>query len=96
MAGEGDMDARLEKMLKQNRPSGGLDMTARILEVNPDHSLIKGLAKRAKASDGKDNLISDAAHLLLDQARIAEGESVGDPQAFSRRLSTVMESGLKA
>ncbi len=96
VTGEGDMDARLEKMLKQNRPPGGPDLTARILEINPDHSLIKRLAKRAKAGDGKDNLIIDAAHLLMDQARIAEGESVGDPQAFSRRLSAVMESGLKA
>ena len=95
VTGEGDMDARLEKMLKQNRPPGGPDLTARILEVNPDHSLIKGLAKRAKAGDGKDNLIVDAAHLLMDQARIVEGEAVSDPQAFSRRLSTVMESGLK-
>jgi molecular chaperone HtpG len=95
VTGEGDMDARLEKMLKQNRPSGGSDLTARILEINPDHSLIKGLAKRAKTGDGKDKVINDAAHLLMDQARIAEGESVGDPQAFSRRLSAVMESGLK-
>ena len=96
VTGEGDMDARLEKMLKQNRPSGGPDLTARILEINPDHSLIKGLAKRAKDSDGKDKLIADAAYLLMDQARIVEGETVSDPQAFSRRLSAVMESGLKA
>jgi HSP90 family molecular chaperone len=33
--------------------------------------------------------------LLLDQARIIEGETVVDPKAFSRRLSAVMESGLK-
>ena len=95
VTGEGDMDARLEKMLKQNRPPGGPDLTARVLEINPDHSLIKCLAERAKAGDGKDSLIADAAHLLLDQARIVEGEAVSDPQAFSRRLSAVMESGLK-
>ncbi|MBL4689849.1 MAG: hypothetical protein JKY68_00020, partial [Rhodospirillales bacterium] len=58
------------------------------------HSLIKGLADRAKAGDGQDDLIADAAHLLLDQARIAEGEAVKDPQAFSRRMSAMMESGL--
>ena len=92
---EGDMDARLEKMLKQNRQAGMPDLTPRVLEVNPGHALIKRLAKRAKASDGKDSLIADAAHLLLDQARIIEGETVVDPKAFSRRLSAVMESGLK-
>ena len=95
VTGEGDMDARLEKMLKQNRQAGMPDLTPRVLEVNPGHALIKRLAKRAKASDGKDSLIADAAHLLLDQARIIEGETVVDPKAFSRRLSAVMESGLK-
>jgi len=95
VTGEGDMDARLEKMLKQNRPAGGPDLTPRVLEVNPDHALIKGLAERAKAGDGKDSLIADAAYLLLDQARIVEGEPINDPQSFSRRLSAVMESGLK-
>ncbi|MDA1088955.1 MAG: molecular chaperone HtpG [Proteobacteria bacterium] len=96
VTGEGDMDARLEKMLKQNRQAGMPDLTARVLEVNPDHSLIKRLANRAKDGDGKDSLIADAAHLLLDQARIIEGEPVADTKAFSRRLSAVMESGLKA
>ena len=95
VTGEGDMDARLEKMLKQNRQAGMPDLTPRVLEVNPGHALIKRLAKRAKASDGKDSLIADAAHLLLDQARIIEGETVVDPKAFSQRLSAVMESGLK-
>jgi len=96
VTGEGDMDARLEKMLKQNRQAGMPDLTPRVLEVNPDHSLIKGLAKRAKDGDGKDALIADAAHLLMDQARIIEGKAVADAKEFSRRLSAVMESGLKA
>ena len=92
---EGDMDARLEKILKQNRQAGAADMTPRVLEVNPDHPLIQGLAERAKKGDGQDPLIADAAHLLLDQARIVEGEALADPQAFSRRMTAVMESGLK-
>ena len=92
---EGDMDARLEKILKQNRQAGAADMTPRVLEVNPDHPLIQGLAERAKKGDGQDPLIADAAHLLLDQARIVEGEALADPQAFLRRMTAVMESGLK-
>jgi len=93
---EGDMDARLEKMLKQNRQAGAGELTPQVLEVNPGHALIEGLAKRAKKGDGKDSLIAEAAFLLLDQARIVEGEPVKDGQAFSRRLSAVMQSGLKA
>ncbi|RMD63505.1 MAG: hypothetical protein D6826_04730, partial [Alphaproteobacteria bacterium] len=43
--------------------------------------------------DGPD-LIADAAWLLLDQARILEGEPVPDPAAFARRLSLLVERGL--
>jgi molecular chaperone HtpG len=38
--------------------------------------------------------LADAAWLLLDQARIVEGEPLPDPVAFSRRLATIMERGL--
>jgi len=34
------------------------------------------------------------AWLLLDQARIVEGEQLPDPAAFARRLSAMMEKGL--
>ena len=85
----------LQATQAQNRQAGAADMTPRVLEVNPDHPLIQGLAERAKKGDGQDPLIADAAHLLLDQARIVEGEALADPQAFSRRMTAVMESGLK-
>ena len=95
VTGEGDMDARLERILKQNRQPGAGDITPRVMEINPGHPLIQGLAERAKAGDGQDPLIADAAFLLLDQARIVDGEVLADPQAFSRRMTAVMESGLK-
>ena len=50
-------------------------------------------AARVKA--GKtDTEIEDAAFLLLDQARIMDGEPVTDPKAFAMRMSKVMEMGL--
>jgi|TARA_Y100000031_G_scaffold156485_1_gene211289 molecular chaperone HtpG len=95
VTGEGDMDIRLERILKQNRQPGAGDLTPRVLEVNPGHPLIKGLAERARKGGGQDPLIADAALLLLDQARIVDGEALADPRAFSRRMTAVMESGLK-
>jgi len=95
VADDGDMDLHMEQLLKRHRQMNDGEETPRVLEVNPSHALITGLAARAKKSDGKDTLIADAAFLLLDQARIVEGEPVKDPKAFSRRLSAVMESGLK-
>lgn len=92
VADETDMDMNLERMLRQHKQ---LDQAApRVLEVNPDHALIKGLAKLVK--DGRTDGIDDAAHLLFEQARILEGEPVSDPKAFTRRFSEVMVKALSA
>jgi len=96
VAGEGDMDMYLERMLKQHRQLDASMVTPRILEVNAGHPLIKQLAVMAAEGDGAGEALGDAAHLLFDQARIIEGETVSDPIAFSRRLASVMEKGLAA
>jgi molecular chaperone HtpG len=91
VAGEGDMDIHLERILRAHKQ---LDTAAaRILEINPKHRLIEALGAAARA-DGKAAPIEDAAHLLLDQARILEGEPVTDPAEFARRMSKVMTAGL--
>lgn len=89
IADEGDMDVNLERMLKRY---GQLEHgMPRVLELNPTHILITTLAERAKAESASDDgLLKDAAHLLLDQARIVEGESLTNPAEFARRLGTIM------
>lgn len=88
---EGDMDLRIERMLKQHNQ---LEQSfKRILEINPRHPLIVSLAQ-AVGKDGAGEKVEDAAWLLLDQARIIEGEQLPDPTAFSKRLNSVMASGL--
>jgi len=92
VADETDMDMHLERLLKQHKQIE--TASTRILEINPGHGVIKALAKKA----GKKNAaaqLDDAAHILLDQARIMEGEPVPDPAGFARRLSGLMEKGLK-
>ena len=92
VAGEGDMDMRLERMMRQHQRVQGT--STRILEVNPTHPLIKRLNKLAKGKGTKAGSMADTAHLLLDQARIVEGAPVADAAAFSRRLAAMMEKGL--
>src|SRR5215467_11524940 len=93
VADEGDMDMHLERLLKQHRQ---LDtMSKRILELNPRHKLIERLAATVGDAGASDQL-SEFAWLLLDQARIIEGEQVPDAAAFARRLSTALERGLSA
>ncbi len=88
---ENDIDMRLEKLLKQHKQ---LDQSfARILEINPDHALIRRLAEDA-TRDGATDRLADAAHLLLDQARLLEGEALPDPQAFARRLEGMISKGI--
>jgi len=91
VADEGDMDIHLERLLKQHKQLG--QASRRILEVNPAHPLIRRLAEKVKA-EGSAAGLDDAAWLLLDQARIVEGEALPDPVAFARRLSAFVEKGL--
>jgi molecular chaperone HtpG len=88
VADEGDVGMHLERMLRQHQQTS--ERAARILEVNPRHPLIRRLAGEAKSQGGADAL-ADAARLLLDQARIVEGEVLPDPAAFAQRLSAVLE-----
>ena len=93
VADEGDLDMHLERLLKQHRQ---LDTAAkRILELNPRHRLIERLAA-AVGEAGASEQLAEFAWLLLDQARIVEGEALPDAAAFARRLALFLERGLPA
>ncbi len=87
VADEGDMDIHLERLLKQH---GQMDKAMkRVLEINPRHPLIGGLVKRL-SDKGNAEDVTEVAWLLLDQARIVQGEPVGDVSAFARRLDATL------
>jgi molecular chaperone HtpG len=87
------MDFRLERFLIEQKQIQAA--TAKILEINPDHAIVKSLAaKVADPSSAKE--IEDVAWLLFDQARILEGEAITDPAAFTRRLQGFVEKSLAA
>jgi molecular chaperone HtpG len=85
VAPESGMDRQLERLLAR---AGQLPAAAKpILEINPRHDLIVALAN---LSDDEQTLREDVAHLLLDEARILDGELPADAKAFSQRLARVM------
>lgn len=85
VASEAALDRNLEKLLAG---SGQVPAGAKpVLEVNPGHVQIERLA----ALGADDALRTDAAHLLLDEARIADGEPPVDPRAFAERLGRLIE-----
>ena len=90
VAEEHGMDMRLERFLKQHQQLG--ELSKRILEINPKHELIRGMAAAGPASDD----LGELAELLFDQALIVEGEPLPDPGAFSRRMSAFLSKGLAA
>src|SRR5690606_27086801 len=92
VADEGDIDLHLARLLRQTQR--GAPEAARVLEINPGHPLIHKLASEIKAGgQGRDELV-DAAQLLLDQARIMEGEPPQDSAAFARRMSAFIERAI--
>lgn len=86
-----DMDMRMERFLVEHKQLPR--RAAKILEINPAHPLIRALAARAEQGATQED-ITDAACLLLDQAKIVEGETISDPAAFARRLSRFMEKSI--
>jgi len=86
-SGEGDMDIHLERFLKQHNQVR--TSSTRILEINPTHKLIHKMADVAKNNSDKKDL-EDMTWLLLDQARLLDGETLSDPIGFSKRLGSVL------
>ena len=90
-ADEADMDIHLEKLMRQHKR---LDKESKkILEINPSHDLIKSLGKIVLNSKDK-SIVSDVSHLLLDQARIVEGEMPLDTKGFTEKLSSIITRSL--
>ncbi len=84
-------DRQLERMLAAHGRVS--ERIKPVLEVNATHPLTAALAKRFK--EGAERaLVDDAAWLLLDEARLVEGETLKDAPAFAARLRRVMEKAL--
>jgi molecular chaperone HtpG len=93
VADERGLDMRLERFLKSHQQLD--ELSKRVLEINPRHALIKRMAALA-ADEGERAALEDLVELLLDQARIVEGEPLPDPGVFSRRMSAFLAKGIAA
>ncbi|MEQ8652954.1 MAG: molecular chaperone HtpG [Kiloniellales bacterium] len=87
VAGEGDMDLNLERLLRSQGQVA--EASPRILEVNAKHPLLQAMSKQI-ASGTQGGSIDDSAWLLFELARVMEGEQVSDPASFSQRLTRIM------
>ncbi len=85
VADENEMSGNLMRMLKaagQSAPE-----SKPILEINPDHPLVQRLKYEDTSSGGK---FADWAHILFDQAMLAEGGSLTNPADFVKRVNGML------
>ena len=89
---EGAMDPHLEKILKQhNQLNQGISL--KIMEINPNHSLIKKLDKMSKNKD-KIGDLENIAILLYEQSKILDGDKPTNPVEFSKKLIETISSSI--
>lgn len=80
-----DISGNMERILKQ--AGQNIPEVKPILEINPEHDLVKRLAKmRSKEK------IADFADILFDQAVLAEGALPEDPAGFVRKVNALLTS----
>ena len=90
VATENARDRRLEQILSQH---GQLpEMSKPVLEINIGHDLVRHLAAHLKDADTA--LVEDGALLILDQARVLDGEPPTDAAGFAARLGRLLTKAL--
>jgi molecular chaperone HtpG len=90
VAGEFGVSLRMTRILKQagqNNPFATLP----ILELNPKHALVERLRETADEA-----AFGELAHVLYDQAMLAEGGDLDDPAIFVKRVNKLIVEGLAA
>ncbi|MGA2344159.1 MAG: molecular chaperone HtpG [Steroidobacteraceae bacterium] len=90
VAGEFGVSLRMGRILKQAGQRNPF-ATLPILELNPKHPLVERLKDTADEA-----VFAELAHLLYDQAMLAEGGDLDDPAIFVKRMNKLIVEGLAA
>lgn len=86
-------DTALDRQMERLLQGAGRLQTAEkpVLELNAGHELVRSVSGLSDAT-----FKADAAWLLLDEARILDGDKPADPRAFAERLSRLFVRALNA
>ena len=82
VVGQNELSPHLQRLLKQAGQAAPNVLP--VLEINPEHPLVQ----RVQSAD--DAHFDDWAHLLLDQAMLADGSQLPDPTAYVRRVNKLL------
>lgn len=87
VAEEFGLDANMERILRAMNQD--VPESKRILELNPDHTIMQILNKLYGRDSGNAKL-ADYCEMLYDQALLTEGSPIPDPLRFTRMISELM------
>ena len=82
---KGQMSIHLERLMRNHQQQTAF-ASSRILEVNPYHPLIVKMSEVVEDKNKKAD-VEKVAKILLDQAKIAEGEPIKDPSFYAAAIS---------
>jgi molecular chaperone HtpG len=71
------------------------ETTKRILEINPDHPLIKRI-NEVFTSGAAPEQLAEWIELLYDQALLTEGSPIDDPIKFADLVTRLLQSAVDA
>ena len=83
--GESGYDKTIQRILQEKQ---GVELSKPVLEINPEHNLIKILSSKIKDKKIKD--VNTLTNLLYDYARIMDGEKPNDISNFSKNMQEVL------
>ena len=90
---DGQMSLHLERLMRNHQQATAFAST-RILELNPYHPLIIKLSDMIMDDKNKSQ-VEEVARVLLDQAKVAEGEAVSDPSFYAQKVSQYILQSLE-
>ncbi|AQS88816.1 heat shock protein 90 [Neoasaia chiangmaiensis NBRC 101099] len=88
LTSEGGPDLTMQRLMRRSGQT--LPSIPPILEINPHHPLIRDLAARATKGES----VADYAQVLLDVARIQDGETLPDATGFAQRLTAMLAASV--
>lgn len=83
VVGDNDMGSQMRRIMEA--AGQAVPESKPILELNPEHPLVKRLETEAS-----EERFADLANILLEQARLAEGSSLSDASGFVTRLNKLL------